>query len=68
MVLMMPYDNGDYRVFGPCPSSGILRNIKEYSVSETGCFRLQLMGWETPTLLGPLEIANPSHWTSRDWD
>jgi hypothetical protein len=35
--------------FGLCPSSGILRNIKEHNVSETGCFLLQVRGWETLT-------------------
>jgi hypothetical protein len=28
------------------------------------CFRPQMRGWETPNLLGPLERANPNHWTT----
>jgi hypothetical protein len=41
--LFLNYDNcgiceagGRVRVFGPCPSFGILENTKEHSVSETG--------------------------------
>jgi hypothetical protein len=27
------------------------------------CFLPQMKGWETPTLMGPLERTNLSHWT-----
>jgi hypothetical protein len=47
----MVYNTQDYRVFGPCPLSCILKNTKEYNdletepVSETLCsfvfFRIQ---------------------------
>jgi hypothetical protein len=42
---------------------------KEHSVSETGSVSvLRWGGWETPTLLGPLERANPNHWAmDKDW-
>jgi hypothetical protein len=33
---MMMYDTQDYWDFGLCPRSGILQNIKEHNVSETG--------------------------------
>jgi hypothetical protein len=29
------------------------------------CFHPQVRGWETPTLLDPLERANLSHWGDR---
>jgi hypothetical protein len=32
---MMVYNTQVYRVSGLCPSSGILKNIKEHNVSET---------------------------------
>jgi hypothetical protein len=32
----MMYNTRDYWVFGLCPSSGILKNIREHNVSETG--------------------------------
>jgi hypothetical protein len=28
------------------------------------CFHTHVRVWETPTLLGPLEIANLNHWTT----
>jgi hypothetical protein len=47
-VLAIVYDTRDYWVFGLCPSSGILRNTKEYDVSaEWICLRPQVSGWET---------------------
>jgi hypothetical protein len=52
----------NYWVFGLCPSSGILKS-KERNVSETGCFSPLVRG-ETPTVLGPLERSNLSHWTT----
>jgi hypothetical protein len=33
-----------------------LKIPKELTVCENGCFHPQLKGWETPTLLGPLEL------------
>jgi hypothetical protein len=39
----------------------IVRYSKEHSVSETGSVSV-LRGGGTPTLLGPLERANLSHW------
>jgi hypothetical protein len=60
----MAYATRDYWVFGLCPSSGILRNTKENNVSE--CRFVSVLwrgGWETPTLLAPLETADLSHWT-----
>jgi hypothetical protein len=47
----------NYWAYGLCSSSGIL-NTRKHNVSETICFRPHLMGWETPTLLGPLELAS----------
>jgi hypothetical protein len=36
---------------------------KKHDVSETGS--VSVHRWEeTPTLLGPLEMANPNHWTT----
>jgi hypothetical protein len=40
----------------------IVRYSEQHYVSETECFRPQVRGWETPTLLGPLERANLGHW------
>jgi hypothetical protein len=59
---MIVYDIQNYWVFGLCPSSGILVTRK-HNVSETGFFPSSGEG-ETPTLLGPLERANQSHWTT----
>jgi hypothetical protein len=53
----------DYWVFGFCPSSGILENKREHNVSETGSVSSSGKGWETATLLGPVERANLNHWT-----
>jgi hypothetical protein len=50
----------NYRVFGLCPSSGVLKT-REYNVSELDLFPFSGEG-ETPTLLDPLERANLSHW------
>lgn len=48
----------DYWIFGLCPLPGILNKTEEHNVSETGCFRHQVTGWETPTMLGPFERKN----------
>jgi hypothetical protein len=48
----MVYNTRNYWVFGLCPSSGILKNTMFHKLI---CFRPQVKGWETPTLLGPLE-------------
>jgi hypothetical protein len=46
----------DYRDFGLCPSSGILKNTKHtHRFGNWICFRPQVRAWETPTLLGPIE-------------
>jgi hypothetical protein len=42
----------------------IVRYSEEHNISETGYFRLQVKGWETPTLLGPLERADLNHWAT----
>jgi hypothetical protein len=36
----------------------IIRYYKEHNISEADVF----WGWETPTLLGLSERANPNHW------
>jgi hypothetical protein len=48
MVYVIRY----YWVLGLCPSSGILKNTKEYDVSGIECFGSQVKGWETHILLG----------------
>jgi hypothetical protein len=47
---MIAYNNQDYRVFELCPSSKVLSNTKFW--------KLVLLLWEAPTLLGPYEGAN----------
>jgi hypothetical protein len=54
----------DFRVFGLFPSSGILKTQKNTTFRKLDLFPSSGEGWETPTLLGPLEIANLSHWTT----
>jgi hypothetical protein len=39
----MVYNTQDYWVFGLCPASGILNNIKEHNVSETGSGRQKMV-------------------------
>jgi hypothetical protein len=54
----MMYNSQNYRVFGLCPSSGILKARKQRFgnwISGEG---------ETPTLYGPLEKANLNHWAT----
>jgi hypothetical protein len=51
----------NYWVFGLCPSSSILETRK-YSILETGSVSILRWG-KTPSLLSPLERANPNHWT-----
>jgi hypothetical protein len=48
----------NYWVSGLCPSSGIINNYNAQRFENWICFRLQVRGKETPTLLGPLERAN----------
>jgi hypothetical protein len=51
--------------FWTCPSSGILQNTKGHGVSETGS--VSVLGWgggRLLTVLGPLGITRPSHWTA----
>jgi hypothetical protein len=57
---MMAYNTQNYRVFGLCPLSRILRKWRTQSFRNWICFHLQVRG-ETPTLLGPLERANINH-------
>jgi hypothetical protein len=45
-------------VLGLCLASSMLKNSEEHNGSEIGYFRYRLKGWETPTLLGPLERSN----------
>jgi hypothetical protein len=56
----MVYSTQNYWVLGLCPSSGILETRKQ-RFGNWICFRPEVKG-ETPTLLGPLERANLSHW------
>jgi hypothetical protein len=51
----------NYWGFGLCPSSGILETRK-HNVSETGSVSV-LRCEKTPTLMGPLERTNLSHYT-----
>jgi hypothetical protein len=46
----------------PGITDSIVRYYKEYIVSETGCFRPQVKGWEAPTPFGTVDRANLSHW------
>jgi hypothetical protein len=46
----MVYNTQNYWVFGLFASSGILETRK-HDVSETGCFRPQVKGEKTPTLV-----------------
>jgi hypothetical protein len=61
-VLTMVYDTENYWVSGLCPSSGIVETRK-HNVSETGSVSVLRWG-EAPSLLGPLERANHSQWTT----
>jgi hypothetical protein len=56
------YDTQNYRVFGPCPSSGIL--TIEHDISETVvCFCPQVRGEKMSTLLDLLDrVINLSQW------
>lgn len=53
---MMVYNIWDYWVLGLCPSSSIQINAVFQKLD-----LLQVRGWETHTLLGPLERANLGH-------
>jgi hypothetical protein len=61
-ILTMVYNTQNYRVFGLCPSSGILKT-REQCFRNWICFHLQVRG-ETPPLIGPLERVNLNHWSS----
>jgi hypothetical protein len=50
--------NHDWCVSGLRPSPGILKNT---TFRELGLFPSSGKEWETPTLLGPLERANPNN-------
>jgi hypothetical protein len=56
-----------YRIFGLCPSSGILKTEKNTMFRKLDLFPSSSEIWETPTLLDPLETANLSHWTTYVW-
>jgi hypothetical protein len=58
----MVYNTQNYWVLGLCPSSGIMKT-REHDVSETGSVSV-LSGGGTPTLFGPIERANLTHWAS----
>jgi hypothetical protein len=60
---MMVCNTQNYLVSGLCSSSGIV-NTTKHNISETGSVLFSGDGWETPTLLGPLEKANLNHWTT----
>jgi hypothetical protein len=64
IILKLKLKTRDYYDFW---TLSIVRYSKEHNVSETGflfVFRWRWSGeWETPTLLGPLERANPNPWT-----
>jgi hypothetical protein len=60
----MVYNTQNYWVFGLFPSSGILGTRKTQRFGNWICFRPQVRGEETPTLLGPLDRANLNHWTN----
>jgi hypothetical protein len=38
--------------------------MQEHNVSETGYVFIPGEGWETPTVLGPVERASLNHWIS----
>jgi hypothetical protein len=51
-----------FGVFGLCSSSGNLETKKNTTFRKLYLFPSSVEDWETPTLLGPLERANLSHW------
>jgi hypothetical protein len=57
-ILTMVYNTQDYY-----PWSGALKNTE---FGNGSCFRQEVSRWETPALLGPLEGAKVSHWTTYD--
>jgi hypothetical protein len=58
----MEYNTQNHWVFGLRPLSGILETSKQ-CFGNWICFCPWVRGeWKTPTLLGPLERANPNHW------
>jgi hypothetical protein len=60
---MLAYNTQNYWVSGLCPSSRIV-NTRKYNVSKTESVSiLPGEGRDTPTMLGPLETANVTHWT-----
>jgi hypothetical protein len=54
----------DYCVFGLCPSPGILKTQKNTTFRKLDLFPSSDEEWETPTLLDPLERANPSYFNN----
>jgi hypothetical protein len=58
--MMMVYNTRDCWVFGPSPSSGILKNT---TFRKLDLFLSSGDGWETPTQLGSLERTNLNHWS-----
>jgi hypothetical protein len=63
--VLFPNSTGrqSYWVSGLCPSSEILKTTKQ-NVSETGSVSVLTWGEETSKLLGSLEGANLSYWTT----
>lgn len=57
------YNTQDYWVLGLCPSSGVIKNTKEYNVSENWSASFFRWGGAGDTLLGPLEGAKLNYWT-----
>jgi hypothetical protein len=49
----MVYNTQNYWVFGLCPSSGIPKNT-EHNIGKLYLFPSSRVGWETPSILGPL--------------
>jgi hypothetical protein len=56
----MVYNTQDYWAFGFCPLSGILKTQKNTTFQKLDLFPSLGEGWESPTLLGPLERTNPN--------
>jgi hypothetical protein len=58
------YRSQNYQVFGLCPSSSVLKNLRTQRFGNWICFRPQV-GGKTPSQLGTLERANLNHWTTQ---
>jgi hypothetical protein len=58
----MVYNTKNYWVSGLCPSPGILNNFN-IAFRELDPFSSSGEGREAPAVMGPLERADPNHWT-----